>query len=105
ESARSVRHSQAGHRFRTAFTLSMACAALVLLAIIAGRHTRDQKPIEPAEQVVASELLPDAPSTPVGRAQIAGPVKRVVKRAHHRKPPNDFAHAIVPLLTRHSTNS
>ena len=103
ESAGAVARSTRIHRLRTEAALAMACAALVLLAIMVARHARPQTAGGPDEQMAAESWSPEAPGTGNSNTLRAGvesgaPVKRVVKRVRHRRPPNDLIIAIEPLF-------
>lgn len=93
ESAGAVARSQKAYRFRTTATLSVVGAAVVLLAIVVARHARTQTPVVPDQPSTAQE----SPAL-VAEVHVATPVKRVAKRARHRKSPDDFVIAAEPLL-------
>ena len=99
----SARRARRIHRRPTEAALAIACAALVLLAILVARHATPQTAGGPDEQIAAQSQPPETPGTgnsnplPGGVDTGAG-VKRVVKRVRHRRSPNDLTIAIEPLL-------
>jgi hypothetical protein len=102
ESAGAVARSNRIDRLRTQAALAMACAALVVFAIMVARHARPQT-VGPDEQMAAQSWSPEAPGTGNSNTLRAGvesgaPVKRVVKRVRHRRSPNDLTIAIERLL-------
>jgi hypothetical protein len=103
ESAGAIARARRIHRRPTEAALAIACAALVLLAILVARHARPQTAGGPDEQIAAQSRPPETPgsgnSNPLpGGVDTGAGVKRVVKRVRHRRSPNDLTIAIEPLL-------